>query len=201
MAGRITVLPDERLAALRPLLDARVREAAELVSDEGFGEIFDNAMREVLTEALARAGAHEGSVWLLNEARRCLIPRFNNGPNAKNFIGNFEQPLDAGMISAVFATCQPLCENSVRRDPRQDKRLDTQLGVQTLAMIAVPLHFAGELRGVISAVQLSPATPDAPEPPGFSLEDLNEIRSATLILSRLLEYRLLTLVLGWEGAA
>ena len=68
-------------------------------------------------------------------------------------------------------------------------------------MIAVPLHFAGELRGVISAVQLSPDGPDAPEPPGFSLENLNEIRSAALILARLLEHRLLTLVLGWEGAS
>ena len=201
MAGRITVLPDERLAALRPVLEARVRHAAELLSGGEFGEIFDSAMREVLTEALARAGAHEGSVWLLSSERACLVPRFNNGPNAANFIGVFEQPLDAGMISTVFATCQPLCENSVRRDPRQDRRLDEQLGVQTVAMIAVPLYFAGELRGVISAVQLSPADPGAPEPPGFSLENLNEIRSAALILARLLEHRLLTIVLGWEGAS
>ena len=178
-----------------------MRQAAELLGGEDFGAIFDSAMREILIDAFARAGAHEGSVWMLNTERNCLVPRFNNGPNAVNFIGHFEQPLDAGMISTVFATCQPLCENSVRRDPRQDKRLDEQLGVQTVAMIAVPLHFAGELRGVISAVQLSPAAPDAPEPPGFSLENLNAIRAAALLLSRLLEHRLLTLVLGWEGAA
>lgn len=197
MAARITVLPDERLAALRPLLDARVRHAAEMVSGEGFGEIFDGSMRAVLIQALARAGAHEGSVWLLNAERGCLVPRFNNGPNAASFIGQFEQPLNVGLVSTVFATCQPLCENSVGRDPRQDKRLDTQLGVETVAMIAVPLHFAGELRGVISAVQLS----NVQEPPGFSLENLNEIRAAALVLARLLEHRLLTLVLGWEGVS
>lgn len=193
----MTVLTDDRLDALRPLLEARVKAAAELAGETAFEEFFDRTMRAHLGQALAAAGAHEGTVWLLDETRSHLVPRFNSGPNAAGFVGSFRQSLRAGMISMVVATEQPVCENQVHRNQQQDKRLDLQLGLVTCAMLAVPFYFAGKLRGVISAVQLK-ENAEAPEPPGFTAENLATLQLAAEVLSRMVEYRLLSLALGRE---
>ena len=191
------MLTDDRLDSLRPLIDARVRAAAELVCEAAFDEFFDRTMRDQLTGALDAAQAHEGTVWLLNRSRSALVPRFNSGPNAASFVGSFEQSLQSGMISMVVATEQPVCENEVHRNQRQDKTLDLQLQLVTCAMLAVPFYFAGELRGVISAVQLK-ENADAPEPPGFSAENLDTLQLAAEVLSRMVEHQLLSLALGRE---
>jgi GAF domain len=198
MAGRLTVLTDDRLDSLRPIIDARVKAAAELVSEGAFEEFFDRTMCGQLVEALARAGAHEGTVWLLDRTRSYLIPRFNSGPKADTFVGSFKQSLRAGMISMVVATEQPICENEVHQNRQQDKTLDQKLGLWTCAMLAVPFYFAGELRGVISAVQLQSAGAATPEPPGFTAENLGTLQLAASVLSRMIEHQLMSLALGRE---
>jgi hypothetical protein len=198
MAGRLTVLPDDRLDSLRPIVDQRVKAAAELVTESAFEEFFDRAMCAHLAEAFDRAQAHEGTVWLLDATRSFLVPRFNTGPNAEGFVGSFKQSLRAGMISMVVATELPICENEVHKNQQQDKTLDKQLRLETWAMLAVPFYFGGELRGVISAVQLRPADSDAPEPPGFTAENLATLQLATSVLSRMVEYQLLSLALNRE---
>ena len=199
--GRFTVLPEERFAALRPAVEARLREAARQACAEGFDEVFDQAMRALLVDAFQRVGAHEGTVWLLDAAREALVPRFNSGPHAEKFVGQFRQSIGSGMIGMVVAMEQPICENDVHKNARQDKTLDQQLALQTCAMLAVPLLFAGELRGVISCVQLR--RPDAadPDPAGFRVEHLDALQLAVGILSRLVEARLLALCLGLEELA
>ncbi len=199
MPSRITVLPDDRLAALRGVVVLRLQQAAELVCESGFEEFFDAAMRSVFCACLEHSHAHEGTVWLLDEERGALVPRFNNGPNAANFVGSFRQKLSSGIISAVVATEQPMCENAVQNNAHRDPTLDQQLGVQTSAMLAVPFYFAGELRGVLSAVQLTTGAPSAPEPAGFSPESLGVLQTTAAILARLLERRLLGDILGLEG--
>ena len=201
MSGRITVLPDERLAALHGVVEQRLQQAAALICEETFEEFFDATMRAVFCGCLAHSGAHEGTVWLLDAARGALVPRFNNGPNARAFVGTFHQSLHSGMISAVVATEQPMCENAVHRNARQDKSLDRRLGVRTCAMLAAPFYFAGELRGVLSAVQLTTADAASPEPPGFPPEALGALQLNATILSGLLERRLLGQVLGMEESA
>ena len=54
----------------------------------------------------------------------------------------------------VVATEQPICENQGHQNQQQDPALDRQLQLLTCALLAVPFYFAGELHGVISAVQL-----------------------------------------------
>ena len=66
-------------------------------------------------------------------------------------------------------------------------------------MIAVPFYFLGELRGVISCVQLQPADAAAATPPGFSAAHLQGLQLSAGVLSRLIEYRLLALCLGLDG--
>jgi hypothetical protein len=104
------------------------------------------------------------------------------------------------MISMVVATEQPICENEVQRNQQQDKTLDRQLGLATSAMLAIPFYFAGELRGVISAVKLK--APDAAfDPAGFSPDDLRVLQFAASILTRLIEYELLNLALSLDHGA
>lgn len=196
MAGNTTVIPNERVAALQPLIEAQFRDVAARAAAEDFENIFDSSMRGLLVDGFALAGAHEGTVWLLDEAREFLVPRFNSGPSASAFVGSFRQTVKSGMISMIVATEQSICENEVCLSSVQDKTLDERLKLETWAMIAVPFYFAGELRGVISCVQLRQA--GAANPPGFTADSLQCIDRLAGILSRLVEHRLLRLCLGWE---
>ena len=199
MPERLTVLPDERFAALRATLLAALQTAARDVSGEAFGAFLDDSMRSLLLEGFHRVGADEGTVWLLNETKNALVPRFNSGAHADYFVGRFEQPLRSGMISMVAATEQPICENEVCRNERQDRTLDNELGLKTWAMLAVPFVYFSELRGVISCVQLLPKEASAPVPPGFSARHLSDLQHTAGLLSRLIEYRLLAQCLGLDA--
>ena len=193
------VLPDERLVALRPALLAALGDAAREVAGAAFGSFLDASMRGLLVEGFRRVGASEGTVWLLDESKSALVPQFNSGPHAERFVGRFRQSLSAGMISMVAATEQPVCENEVCRNERQDRTLDGELNVKTWAMLAVPFYYLNELRGVVSCVQLLPDDPALPLPAGFSAEHLHELQHTAGLLARLIEYRLLAQCLGLDG--
>ena len=198
MGERLMVLNDDRLGHLRSIVRTRLRELAARAGTGAFDEFFDSTMRGLVEYSFQFIGADEGTVWLLDEGRNYLIPRFNTGPNAASFVGRFRQSVRAGMISMIVSTELPLCENEVSKNRQQDKSLDQKLGLQTCAMLATPLYFAGELRGVISAVQLrAPASQD-PEPPGFSPQHLETLQLTANVLGRLIEQQLLSLSIGLE---
>jgi len=198
MGERLTVLSDDRLGHLRSIVRTRLRELAARAGAGAFEEFFDGTMRALLEDRFRAIGAHEGTVWLLDESRNFLVPRFNTGPNAANFVGHFRQSVRSGMISMIVSTELPLCENEVSRNQLQDKSLDQKLGLQTCAMLAAPLYFAGELRGVISAVQLRVPDSAEPEPPGFSPQHLDALQLTASVLARLIEQQLLSLAIGFE---
>lgn len=200
MSTRSNVLPDERFVALRPALEERVLLAAHTVTAENFPGFLDAAARDTLLHGFRAAGAHEGTVWLADATREHLVAAFNSGPRAGEIAGHFRQSLRAGMISLVFASEQPLCENEVHKNERQDKTLDRQLGLLTVAMMAVPFYFARELRGVISCVRLKNAAAPEADPPPFSLENLRALQSAAAVVSKLLDHRLLCDSVGWGAA-
>ena len=124
------------------------------ITAKNFASILDGTMRQLLHFAFEDAGASEGTVWLVEEATRTLVPAYNTGPDPDRVVGRFKQPLSAGLISMGFASEQPFLENQVLQNSRQDKSLDSLLSVQTLAMIAVPFYFLETCRGVVSCVQL-----------------------------------------------
>jgi GAF domain-containing protein len=194
--GRFTVLPDLRLSALRGIVTTRLEEAAQELAEGAFDEFFDGTMRAAFLEGLTQADAHEGTVWLLDPTQNWLVPRFNSGPHAPNFVGHFQQSLQSGMISMVVATEQPICENEVHKNAQQDPTLDRKLKLVTCSMLAVPLYFAGELRGVLSAVRVKPADATGPDPAGFSPDDLRALQLTADVLERLIEHELLTLSFG-----
>jgi hypothetical protein len=84
--------------------------------------------------------------------------------------------------------------------------LDDKLSLNTYAMIVVPFYFLNACRGVISCVQLfnvrreaDETVPAGPIPSGFDIEQLNLIKRASLIISDLIDYRLLRVTVGWDG--
>lgn len=133
-------------AALRALVGSDLRQIAEC----GF-------------EGIAAA---EGTVWLELPLRRVLIPVFNSGRHGERFYEH-EQSIDSGMLGMVFQTETPVVESDVYRNRSQDPSLDRKLGLLTCSMVAVPLVFFGQTRGVISAIRSKAADSAAADPDPF----------------------------------
>jgi uncharacterized protein (UPF0264 family) len=62
-------LPDERLAPLLPSLQECLAAAAGSITPENFVSMLDDTMRRVLHLAFRQAGADDGTVWLVDEAK------------------------------------------------------------------------------------------------------------------------------------
>ena len=160
--------------------------------------LFDVGVGEVLSKTFSEAHADEGTVWWLDEPIGALVPIWNNGPDADAFVGRFCQPLSAGLISMVLASEQPFVENAVPDCSGQDPRLDTELGVRTQALIAVPLLLFRRCLGVVSCVQLARSSP-APTPrAGYVGDDLRRVLKGVSLATRLLEHRVMNHALGWN---
>ncbi|HXG47012.1 MAG TPA: GAF domain-containing protein [Methylomirabilota bacterium] len=190
--------PDPRLVEHRADLLQRLRLAASQVSPDNFYDLLDPLMEGVLQRGFSTACAHEGSVWLLDAEGENLVPAYNSGPQAAEFVGRFRQPVNRGLIGMVLASEQPFVENEVFKNARQDKGLDQLLRVQTCSLIAVPFYLMKSCRGVISCVQLKRADAPGSVPEGFAPEHLASVQCAAGILSRLLEYRLLSNAIGLD---
>jgi len=158
-----------------------------------FAPLVDSLLRQILEQGIKEAGAHEGTVWLVDRAEEFLEPAFNTGPRAEQIIGQFKQPLNSGLIAMVFASELSFIENDVSQNAQQSKLLDTHLQIKTHALIAVPFHFLNACRGVISCVQLAPIDPQSPQPQGFQTAHLAAIQRTASLLAQLVEYRLLKL--------
>jgi hypothetical protein len=89
-------------------------------------------------------------------------------------------------------------ENDVFMNSRQSKLLDSLLGVETVALIAVPFYFLGACRGVVSCVQLRPAGVSEAKSAGFRPEHLSAVERSAAVLSRLIEFRVLSQTIGWS---
>ena len=193
---RINLLPDPQFAALQPQLAHRMDRAAKAITPANFTSFCDAAMRRMVTNALTWCGATAVSIWLLDEAGENLLNVFDNGPDAAKIMG-FRQSLKAGIISMVFATHQPFMENQVFKNTMHAKEVDDLTGKRTNAMIAVPLFFANDCRGVISAVQLAAAVEAAADSPRFTAAHFAQMQFASELLSRLIDFKLLSLTTGW----
>jgi hypothetical protein len=194
---RINLLPDPHLLALKPQLAHRIEMAAKAITPANFNSFYDAAMRRVFTNVLNHCGASEGSIWHLDETGENLVNVFNNGPDAAALIG-FRHSLKSGILSMVLATHKPFMENQVFKDPMQGKTMDNLLRKRTDSLIAVPLYFAKDCRGVITAVKLVPSTATTADSAGFTTEHFAQMQFASELLSRLIDFKLLSLMTGME---
>jgi hypothetical protein len=146
-------------------------------------------VREILRRATKASRAGNSALWLASEDH--LSAALGIGPHADHFVGTFEQPLEHGIISLVYASGQPFCENSIADNPDHSPILDTKLHIRTDAMIAVPIAVMGEFSGVLTCVHTRPS--DSGDPPAeFESSDLAEFEFAAACIGRILDAVLLT---------
>lgn len=194
---RFKLLPDETFAVHLRSLESRVLDAGDLVNAETFLNFADKAAIAVFERSFGAAGADEGTIWLVDRTEEVLIPVFNTGPQAEEIL-KWRQPLDRGIIGMVFSTQQAFCENEMSRNPAQDRTIGKVVGFEIESMIAVPLNFARECRGVVSCVVQAHSDKTGVEPRRFNGESLREVSLAANVVSSLFDYALLAGVLGWE---
>ena len=186
--------PDPELASSASALMQRLAERGALVDGAWLRSVQAALPRDVIAASFARCGADEGTLWLVRGS--VLVPAFNTGAHAASLVDLFEQPIERGIIGMVAVTEQAFCENDIGCNTVRDSTLDTQLGVVTTAMMAVPLAFAGALRGVVSCVQLAGTTSS----PGFSPQHLETFERDVNVAGRLLDLALLESVMGLASA-
>jgi hypothetical protein len=199
LPDHLNILPDPAFERFQPALRERLEGMVGDIQAGQFASLLDPLTRELMQQGFAAAGAHEGTVWLVDQANENLVPAYNTGAKAAQILGTFKQPLNSGLVCMVFASERPFLENEVFKDARQSKALDSLLQTETFAMIAVPFYLLGECRGAVSCVQLRrPDTREA-RPPGFGAENLVCVQRMTAVLSRLVEYRILCRTIGWTS--
>lgn len=196
MSGRLNLMTEPQFQGLRSLLYERMGRLGDDIHAPQFAGLLDPLLHRIVEQGFAEAGAHEGTIWLVDAAGEFLEPAFNTGPHAPQIVGQFKQPLGSGLISMVFASEQPFVENHVSRNAQQSKLLDARLEVETQSLIAVPLHFLNACRGVVSCVQLKEKG-QAGKVPGFKAAHLDAVQRATALLCQIIEYRLLSRTVGW----
>ena len=164
-------------------LNRKFEHAGKAASAQCLSEAFDSVARRVLANGFNRVNADEETLWIANLKGQVLIPIFNSGPNAADFVTNVRQPLARGVVSMVYHSGQPFCENEVTKNASHDKTIDKAMHQVTAAMIAVPFFFANHARGVISCVKL--------EKGQFEVRDLDELQHSAIVLERLIDCQLM----------
>ena len=205
MPTRLNFLPDERFAPLRTPLKERLQKMADLITPENFPSLMEFHAGNLLRDAFAAIRADEGSIWILDNSKEHLVVSYASGPHAADIMG-FKQPLSEGIVSTSFISEQGFAENEVYRHELHSGLLDEKLRVTTYAMIVTPFYILNACRGVISCVQLinvrredGHSVPVAETPSGFSMGSLDAVKRAALVLTDLINYRLLRTAIGWEA--
>ncbi len=185
---------------------------ADVLMRERPDAVVDALSERTLDAALKGIGADEGTLWLATPDEGALVPVWNNGPDSARFVGLFRLPISEGITGMVFTTGLSACESEVCFQPQQHRELDESLGVLTWAMLAVPLTFFSQVKGVVTAVKLVRFGENAPlprcreewpegmgVPSSFAVDDFEALQHTALLLGRLIEHRLTRWAMGEEA--
>lgn len=197
MTDLTSLLPSPEFEKLSSLLSDRIMRTAAALNVANFSQFLDPTMQNLLQRAFQNAGADEGAIWLVDAEGKNLVISHAWGTRAERVLG-YTQTLERGLVSMVFATEQPFCENKVYTNRLQARSLDEKLGVLTCSMIAVPLVFAKGLRGIVSCIKVKTGA-DEPDPPDFAPNSLGEIQFAAHVLGKLIEFELVGVITGWDN--
>jgi hypothetical protein len=189
-------LPEPRVAGLAPAIEERISHFASLIRAANFVEFLDPLMTRMLAGSFRDAGAHEGMLWLLDSEKKHLDTAWQIGPQSARLL-NLRLPLDSGVAGMVLAMQQPFCENNLGQNRAAASLLDEKLGVIVCSRVLVPFFLAGRMRGLVACYQTKP-TEDAPDPPGFDPDAVEEMTLVARLLSRLMDHKLLCAATGVE---
>ncbi len=189
-------LPDPRVAPHAQAIEERVGNFAAHIRPATFTEFLDPLMARLIKDCLRDAGAHEGVFWLADREQKNLLCAYQHGPYSDR-LNNFKVPVDTGVSGMILATQQPFCENNLSQNRAAASQLEERLGVIVCCRVLVPFFIAGKMRGVLAAYQFKPSL-DAPEPPGFTPEAVEELNLLSRLLGRLLDHKLLCAAIGLE---
>ena len=192
--NRVSILADARLQGCSADVERGLSTCAATLSIDDLQGLMDRANCAVFDSAMRDTGAESGTIWLANPERTHLTIGYSHVD--QNLVGR-DQPLDEGLVSLVVASENGICENLVYQNEQHSKRIDEEFHFVTCAMIAVPFYLGGNLRGVISFVRIK-ADEQAPDPPGFTADHLGKVQQLSSTVERLLNYRLLRILLGLQ---
>lgn len=190
----VLIQPDPTLTGTTAAIEQSLIRNAQSLEPEQFSTLIGAPGLSVMRSAMDALQADSLSVWLADRDQSHLVVTHSE-PNT-DFVG-YQQTLEEGLIALVYASEQCLCENEVYQNAQHSKAVDEALGQVTYAMIATPFYIAGNLKGVISCVQLKEDL-DAPNPDGFSARNMNRVRRLSTAIERLVNYRILTTLLDLE---
>jgi hypothetical protein len=179
---------------LRGAVRLRLSQVGAAITPEGFGTLLPSHCKYFLHWLFRHVGADEGTIWLADAERKNLVPAYNSGPHAQELVGVFRQPLGEGLVSLVFANGQSLVENEVYKHVDHSKRVDHALGQRTEAMMIVPVHFLGDLDGVISCVVLGETKGETPKQ--FTAEQLEFLSFQSRVFGALFQNSLVEQIFG-----
>ena len=193
------IIADPELRRVRPLMQERCKALAHHLAGKQFARLAPTLLSDVLKDGFYAVEADEGTVWLADPGQEFLMPVFNTGPNAEQFVGRFRQPLNEGIVSMVYASEQSFCEDHIYRNKMQSGKMDQMLALLTCSMMVAPLVFAGRTRGVVSCVTLKRAEEiNDDDPPGFSGDDLQAFNALAEVAGSLIDGHLMKLCFGVE---
>lgn len=192
-------LPDSQLEELRPCWHSYLAKVAVELKPEDGAWLIDAPSRTLFTAFTVAADAHEGTIWLRPEGEAFLVPIYNNGPSAADFVCRHQQALASGIVSMVYLTESAVAESDVHQHRQHDDTLDNALQLVTQHMVAVPFYFAGSLRGVVSAVKLQrPDRPVEERLPPFDPEAIATMNHLATLLGQRIDSLLTRFAFGAE---
>jgi len=188
------IQPDPEISPHAAHIEQSLNRIARALRPDEFTGLIGAPGLSVMRSAMDALQADSLSVWLADEDESHLVVTHTE-PDPE-FLG-WKQSLEEGLTGLVYASEQCLCENEVYSNANHSKKADEALGQVTYAMIATPFYIAGNLKGIISCVQLKDSV-DAPNPSGFSARNMNRVRRLSTAIERLVNYKMLTSLLDLE---
>lgn len=185
---------DPELSSITPAVEQALSRTALNLEPEEFSNLIGAPGLSVMRSSMEALKADSLTLWLVDrEEQHLVVTHTEPDPS---FVG-YKQSVEEGLIALAYASEQCLCENDVYQNAQHSKKVDETLGQVTCAMIATPFYIAGNLKGVVSCVQLKDSI-DAPNPAGFSARNMNRVRRLSAAVERLVNYKLLTILFELE---
>ncbi len=130
---------------------ASVTQFAKTPNLYGFMQWLPEAVPGLLKHVVAEMGAHEASMWIINDETDKLVICYNT----EELERHFSQSLDSGFVSKAYQEEGPVHQKGINRYVDSSPLIDNEHAQKTQHQISVPFYLFGKLCGVLSVVQLS----------------------------------------------